>query len=746
MVPSMFRTSCLTAAMVATLASSAAAVEFAGGTGEPADPYQIATVEQLVSIGDDPNLLGRHYLLVNDLDLDPNLPGGRVFDGAAIAHDGQPDAAPYPSFVGRFYGDGHAIRNLTIRTETLQYLGLFGAVGATGRIYDLRVENASIEGPGRIGVLAGSSNGSIVNCHVDGSIRTADESNWVGGLVGTNGGGISDCHAAVTLTASDRSFQLGGLVGVHRGRIVNSRATGDVTAGRGSFDAGGLVGGCLGGSIENSHATGHIAASDASWSLGGLAGSADSSAWIVFCHAGSPVTGGDTCSDLGGLVGHLRGEMSTSYATGSVTAGDRSRSLGGLAGSVLGGTVSNAYATGPVAGGSGSRSLGGLIGQVLTGGSVANCYATGSLMHAGVPHGRGGLIGAVDGTQRTDFTQSFWDRQASGASESAAGVGLTTEQMHEVETFRVARWDLAGARSDGTADIWRIPADGGYPQLTAFDDPNDLHALEGSGTSYDPYQIATPEDLGAIGRYSRYAWYKLAADIDMAGITWARAPVPVLRGYFNGNGRRIANLTIDAAATTDCGLFGRIESGAWVYDLGLDDVSIATTEDATNIGAVAGTNAGYIVGCYAKGTVAAGAGSLAIGGIVGSNRQGIVADSYATADLSAVSAQTRVGGLVGFNYSGTISGCYAAGRVMNAGAARHAGPLVGRDLQFSRIAGCYFLAPPPGGLDNGLGTPLADGRMKQQASFVDWDFTRTWAICEDQSYPRLRWEPSPCDP
>jgi hypothetical protein len=29
---------------------------FAGGTGDPGDPYQIATAEQLISIGSDPNL------------------------------------------------------------------------------------------------------------------------------------------------------------------------------------------------------------------------------------------------------------------------------------------------------------------------------------------------------------------------------------------------------------------------------------------------------------------------------------------------------------------------------------------------------------------------------------------------------------------------------------------------------------------------------------------------------------------
>ncbi len=746
-----FRTFRYGVLLVASFVWSAAAAEFAGGTGDPADPYRIATVEQLVSIGDDADLLSKHFLLVEDLDLDPNLsggPGAPGFDGAVIAHDGTPNASPYPAFIGRFYGDGHTIRNLTIRTETVQYLGLFGAVGSAGRVYDLRVENVSIEGPGRAGALAGSNDGSLVNCHATGTIRCSEQSNWVGGLVGVNEGGIGGCSAAVTVTAGERCFLLGGLAGLHRGRIANCRATGDVFVGRNSFDVGGLVGGCLGGAVENSHATGSVTASDGCWGLGGLVGSADSNASMVFCHAGGGVTVGSTCRDVGGLAGRLQCEASGCYATGDVTASDGSHGLGGLAGSLAGGLVVDSYATGVVAGGAGSRSLGGLIGRVSTAGDVMNCYATGRLLRNGAAHDRGGLIGTIESGQRMRVTDCFWDRQASGASQSAAGVGLTTAQMHDVETFRTARWDLAGARSDGTADTWRMADEGGYPQLAAFGDPNDLHALEGAGTSYEPYEIGTAEDLGAVGRYSRYAWYKLVADVDLTGITWARAPIPVLRGYFSGNGHRIANLAIEGDAAGDLGLFGRIESGAWVYDLGLDNVSVVAENDVTNVGGLAGNNAGTIVSCYVTGSVVAGPGTLAVGGIAGSNREGIIADSYATAGVSGGPADCRAGGLVGLNYAGTVSGCYAAGHVISAPGSRYAGPLVGRDMQFSRIAGSYFLATggpgAPGG--NGLGTSLTDEQMKQQASFVDWDFARTWTICEGRTYPHLLWEQFPCDP
>ena len=47
--------------------------DFAGGTGEPNDPYQVATAEQLISIGLDYELLQKHYVLIEDIDMDPNL-------------------------------------------------------------------------------------------------------------------------------------------------------------------------------------------------------------------------------------------------------------------------------------------------------------------------------------------------------------------------------------------------------------------------------------------------------------------------------------------------------------------------------------------------------------------------------------------------------------------------------------------------------------------------------------------------
>ena len=48
------------------------------------------------------------------------------------------------------------------------------------------------------------------------------------------------------------------------------------------------------------------------------------------------------------------------------------------------------------------------------------------------------------------------------------------------------------------------------------------------------------------------------------------------------------------------------------------------------------------------------------------------------------------------------------------------GGLCGLNGERGTISNCYFL--DTAGPDNGIGTPLTDSQMKQQASFVGWDF------------------------
>jgi len=175
-------------AVVLSLGISARAAEFAGGTGEPNDPYQIATVAQLVSLGSDPNLLDKHFVLIADIDLDPNLPGGRVFTQAVIAaevHSTRHGDIVYrqiTAFDGSLDGNGHVVKNLVIDAAADRDVGLFEIVGTSGRVQNLGLENVCIKGTSIAGGLAAYNMGIVLGCHI--SARVSGGS--VGGLIGHN--------------------------------------------------------------------------------------------------------------------------------------------------------------------------------------------------------------------------------------------------------------------------------------------------------------------------------------------------------------------------------------------------------------------------------------------------------------------------------------------------------------------------------------------------------------------------------
>jgi len=182
-------------------AACASAVEFAGGTGTVVDPYQIATGSQLIAVGSDPSLYDKHFVLSNDVDLDPNKPSGKVFIRAVIAANLTPDGSQSheftgPIFAGSFDGSGHAIRNLTIRTGTGHYLGLFGKTGSNAVLCNLTLESVRVSISGsNVGGLVGYNRGCVVNCRISGTISggIGEYCTWVGLLAGENSGRISDC-------------------------------------------------------------------------------------------------------------------------------------------------------------------------------------------------------------------------------------------------------------------------------------------------------------------------------------------------------------------------------------------------------------------------------------------------------------------------------------------------------------------------------------------------------------------------
>jgi len=213
----------------------------------------------------------------------------------------------------------------------------------------------------------------------------------------------------------------------------------------------------------------------------------------------------------------------------------------------------------------------------------------------------------------------------------------------------------------------------------------------GSGTAEDPYLIDTAEQLNAIGASSSY-WdkhFRLMADIDLSGITYSTAVIPDFTGVFDGNGRTISHLTI--AGGRYLGLFGQLEYGAEVKNLGVVNVNI--TGSGNFVGGLVGMNKrGYVTRCYSTGTVSST--ENFVGGLVGYN-QGYVIHSYST---GSVSGETNVGGLVGRNsWSCSVSKCYSTCAV--SGKRFFVGGLVG--YSNGAVTQCYSTGTVYGGEDVG---------------------------------------------
>jgi hypothetical protein len=220
--------------------------------------------------------------------------------------------------------------------------------------------------------------------------------------------------------------------------LVNGSVTG--------YEAAGSVAGYNRGTVRYSSASGNVTGGLGVGGLVGINGGTVSSSY-----AGGIVTGRD---GVGGLVGSNEGTVSSSYSTGTVNGSD-------IVGSLIGlndGTASNSYARGTV---NGSDFVGGLAGR--NEGTVSRCYSTGGVIgHEYV----GGLVGQnLYGV----VSNSFWDTQTSGQSNSDGGTGKTTVELKATATFSGVGWQIIAVISSATRNgdyVWNIVDDETYPFLS----------------------------------------------------------------------------------------------------------------------------------------------------------------------------------------------------------------------------------------------------------------------------------------
>ena len=301
----------------------------------------------------------------------------------------------------------------------------------------------------------------------------------------------------------------------------------------------------------------------------------------------------------------------------------------------------------------------------------------------------------------------------------------------------------------------------------------------GDGTAENPYRIANIFDLMELTN-SPDDWGKsflMTADIDCIGV--AIAPIGSyavpFTGIFDGAGHVISNLTINKPTQNYVGLFGYVDSGGQIKNLGVVNVNVigdrcvgglaGYNEGGTltscyaagsvygtsiHVGGLVGRNSGTLTSCYATGSVD---GTIRAGGLAGGNF-GALISCYAT---GSVTGSSSVGGLAGLNsWSGILTFCYATGSVEGTD---FVGGVAGYNGEEGTLTSCFWDVDTSG-LSAGVGfdedqsarvTGKSTMEMQTLSTFTDagWDFTDEtvngiydyWRMCADGAdYPRLRWE------
>ncbi|HRO13701.1 MAG TPA: MBG domain-containing protein, partial [Paracoccus sp. (in: a-proteobacteria)] len=168
---------------------------------------------------------------------------------------------------------------------------------------------------------------------------------------------------------------------------------------------------------------------------------------------------------------------------------------GGLAGRNFGG-IADSYSLTPIAyDGTQDAQVGGLVASNQ--GSISRTHAAGRIAIAGATGSlrTGGLVAVNDeGESEGTVAVSFWDRDATGQSASAGGIGLSTADLQDTAGFmrRATGWDFER--------IWAPGGNGAYPQLYSID-PVLWAAPEALTVTYGRALPAPRGTVRGLGRY-----------------------------------------------------------------------------------------------------------------------------------------------------------------------------------------------------------------------------------------------------
>ncbi len=749
---------------------------FPDGSGTWEDPYWIRSAANLIALGEDPNLYDKHFILTADIDLDPNLPGGRIFDRAVVAADQNEVQEGFqgPGFSGRFDGNGHFIENLYIQGS--HYLGLFGRLTDEARVFDLGLKGVSVRASGRIagGLAAWNDSGTVDTCLSIGAV--AAQGHYAGGLIGFNGGHVSHCYSMGTVQGSG---SVGGLVGANSGGFIAfSYSTAHVT---GQGRMGGLAGynhlGRITLSFWDTDASG-MAFSDGGVGLSttemqdpemvGLNGLAQDPRWVLDAHLDYPRLAWE--ESPGSMI--RLPDVDWLEGSGTPDAPYRISALDQLTALSKAGALMDRYfilgadldldgvlwpqSVMPDFSGrfdgdgfsirhlriQGNSGLG-LFGYVDT-----HAFVTGVVLEAVDVNGVGDRVGSFAGFNRGTLSDCHTTGNIRGRSAIAGLVGWnegriessssdtsTAGQFDTGGLVGINRGPLAANHCSGQVQGWG----GRIGGLVGFNIDYALSDCFSTGAVSGRNQVGGLVGTNSGGTLSRCYNTGTVEGKDQTG------------GLLGSNSQQgiVSGCTNMGTVSGDDDVGGLAGYNSWVITECSNRASVKGTGD---VGGLVGSNTESITSCFSDGRVE----GESVGGLVGSS-QGRIADCFSTGDVSG--AIRRAGGLVGFN-RGEITHCYSVGLVAGdetldpveqTPGQEEIGGLVGEEIETKAVVTASFWDTDTSGLDQSRGgTGLTTVEMQDINTFVGagWDFIGAddngtadiWWINDGQDYPRLWWE------
>jgi hypothetical protein len=384
---------------------------FSGGTGTETDPYLISDPEDLNNIRQITGFKEDKKYFSQTADIDMNV----------APWNAEPYWQPIEYFTDDYNGGDFKISNLIVYDTEKSKVALFRDTDGAS-ISDLVFENAGIVGSYTIGCLAGSAVSSLIK-NVSATVKNSGSAT-VGGLAGYAVYTIfENCAVTGEITSSNTS---GGLVAsLEFGSVKDCNS--DITFLGSVSYTGGLIGKIIGSSITGSSAectmTGYS-------NLGGLIGIADAyfgsgTSEITKCYSKGSIEGGYY---LGGFIGQANESFNIEdcYSFTNIKG----------SGSYIGGFCGDSYGFGA---------------------EIINCYSKGFVAASGPLNSVGGFLGSIYDTVVSD---SYWDIETSGQTNSITGSGIYTEAMTDPYFWN-------NSTTFNFTDIWAIDPllNDGYPYL-----------------------------------------------------------------------------------------------------------------------------------------------------------------------------------------------------------------------------------------------------------------------------------------